>query len=201
MSKAEPATIPSCVMFHLLCWHRHRYCYSIDRVNEKVAGPWQSPADVTDLPINPSSFQILDPMPVPVLRTDNSFPSPCVSSSSWAGSRGSCVGAKGSSLLQREDPPQWFHCGEQKRHSINLYKTFKAYLLNFFNVVCEVYKLIVFVIFWGTCGGNIFISTHPRLDSSQHRCLSDYCNCLLNTEATSPNKCIKWFRITHQCFQ
>ena len=57
----------------------------------------------------------------------------------------------------------------------------------------EVYNFIVFVIFWRTRGCNIFIPTHPRLDSFQHRCLSDYCSCLLNTEATSQNKCIKWF--------
>lgn len=58
----------------------------------------------------------------------------CVSSSSWAGSRGSCGDVKDLLLLQHEDPPQWFHCGEEKWHKI------KAY---FFYLFCKDYTFTV----------------------------------------------------------
>lgn len=57
--------------------------------------------------------------PLPVLSERTSLSSLHVSSSSWEGSRGSCVCVRGSSLPKRADPPRWCHCRGKKWHPLS----------------------------------------------------------------------------------
>lgn len=82
------------------------YSCSIDQVHEMTAGLWQSPGNVTDSQIRLrsvlsfSSFNLADDK---ISSESLHFN---ISSNSWVGSPGSCVGVKGLLLLQHTDPLQ-----------------------------------------------------------------------------------------------
>lgn len=81
--------------------------------------------------------------PLPVLSERTSLSSLRVSSSSWEGSRGSCVCVRGSSLPKRADPPQWCHCGEEKWQPVSP----DWNVIIFLSFICKEYSLNTYYLF------------------------------------------------------